>query len=229
MKNNYTNIKKDVQGSNHDQSARLKKIILCTFAAMIAFVVLFYVFSSIIDIEQLLAKLSNDYYDPTNQTIIFFEPDYDENIFENEKYMGLDRNIYIYDIATGVTESLETEDYEEYNDSVKFMVDFVNSIINGDADTYNQFFSDECIEGGYVQLKETFTMQKLYNIKITTLSEEEIQDDTNNYTKYEFILEYMIMQNNGTFRTDIDSDASKKQYITVIELDGELLIDKIIT
>ena len=176
-----------------------------------------------------MAKLSNDYYDPTNQTIIFFEPDYDENIFENEKYMGLDRNIYIYDIATGVTESLETEDYEEYNDSVKFMVDFVNSIINGDADTYNQFFSDECIEGGYVQLKETFTMQKLYNIKITTLSEEEIQNDTNNYTKYEFILEYMIMQNNGTFRTDIDSDASKKQYITVIELDGELLIDKIIT
>ena len=225
MKNKSENIEPIKQGNVPDKSAHLKKVILYIFAGMVAFVILFYIFSSVINVEELLSSISDDKYNPTKQTIIFFEPNYEENIFEDTKYMGLDRNIYIYNIATGVTESLEQEDYEEYSDAVKLMVDLINSIINGDAETYNKFFSNECIAGGYVQLKEEFTMQKLYNIQITQLSEE----DNNNYTKYEFILEYMIMQNNGTFRTDIDSNASKKQYITITDRTGELLIDSIVT
>ena len=226
MNNDYENIELSKKGSTPDKSAHLKKVILCIFAGMVAFVILFYIFSSVVNVEKLLSSLNNNKYNPTKQTIIFFEPNYDENIFEDTKYMGLDRNIYIYDIATGVTESLEQEDYEEYSDAVKLMVDLINSIINGDAETYNNFFSSECVANGHVQLKEEFTMQKLYNIQITQLSTE---DDDSNYTKYEFILEYMIMQNNGTFRTDIDSDASKKQYITITDQTGELLIDSIIT
>ena len=69
-------------------------------------------------------------------------------------------------------------------------------------------------------------MQKLYNIKITRMSEEDVSENGQNYTKYEFILEYMIHQNNGTFRTDIGSDASKKQYITLTDRTGELLISQ---
>ena len=225
MKNKPENNELDKQGSVSDNSAHIKKVILYIFAGMVAFVILFYIFSSVINVEELLSSINKDRYNSTKQTIIFFEPNYDENIFEDTKYMGLDRNIYIYDIATGVTESLEQEDYEEYSDAVKLMVDLINSIINGDAATYNEFFSSECVDGGYVQLKEAFTMQKLYNIQITLLSEE----DNDNYTKYEFILEYMIMQNNGTFRTDIDSNASKKQYITITDRTGELLIDSIVT
>lgn len=229
MSKNFENSKSVGQRSGVHESARLKKIILCTFAGMVAFVILFYIFSTFVDIEKLLSSLNTNEFNPTNQTIIFFEPNYEENIFDDTQYMGLDRNIYIYDISTGVTESLEPEDYEEYSDSVKTMVDFVNSIIAGDAETYNDFFSNKSIENGSAQLKESFTMQKLYNIKITRLSEEDMSVNGNNYTKYEFILEYMIMQNNGTFRTDIDSDASKKQYITLSNQDGELRIDNIIT
>lgn len=229
MENQSQRPKINEQGGYPNKTADLKKIILCIFAAMVAFVILFYIFSSIIDFEGILSSIKNDTYNPTNQTIIFFEPNYDENIFDDTRYMGLDRNIYIYDIATGLTESLEPEDYEEYSDAVKLMVDFINAIINGDAETYNSFFSDKCIDAGNVQLKEAFTMQKLYNIQITQVSEEELSSDGYNYTKYEFILEYMIMQNNGTFRTDIDSDASKKQYITVSDYLGELCIDNIVT
>lgn len=227
MKNINENISAQEQRSATEQSAAMKKTILWIFVGMIAFVILFFTLSSLFDIDAFLDKISSDAYNPTKQTIVFFTPNYDEDIFADPVYMGLDRNIYIYDIASGVTESLEMDDYAEYGDSVQFMADFVNAIINGDAEAYNESFDDECFYSGSVEEKEAFTMQKLYNIKITRMSEEDASDNGANYTKYEFILEYMIYQNNGTFRTDIGSDASKKQYITVTDRSGKLWIEQI--
>ena len=49
--------------------------------------------------------------------------------------------------------------------------------------------------------------------------------DKDNYTKYNYRLEYMIRQNNGTFRTDVGSDATLVQYITVSEIKNRTVID----
>jgi len=211
----------------YEQSRKMKKTILYIFAGMVAFVILFFLMSSLVDFDLLAEKIGNETYNPTNQTIIFVTPDYDENIYEDSYYMGLDRNIYIYDIDTGMTESLEQEDYSGYGAGVKFMANFVNIIISGDARAYNKCFDVKCFENGDVEEKEAFTMQKLYNIKITRLSEEDVTENGNNYTKYEFALEYMIRHNNSTFRRDIGSDASKIQYITVTDRTGELLIEEV--
>ena len=40
-------------------------------------------------------------------------------------------------------------------------------------------------------------------------------------------VEYMIRQNNGTFRTDVGSDAIRKQGVVMTDREGELLIDAI--
>lgn len=211
----------------YEQSRKIKKTILHIFVGMVAFVILFFLMSSLVDFDLLAEKIGNKTYNPTNQTIIFVTPDYDENIYEDSYYMGLDRNIYIYDIDTGMTESLEQEDYSGYGAGVKFMADFVNIIISGDAEAYNECFDVKCFDTGDVEEKEAFTMQKLYNIKITRLSEEDVSENGNNYTKYEFALEYMIRHNNSTFRRDIGSDASKIQYITLTDRTGELLIEEV--
>lgn len=195
---------------------RLKKIIICIFAGMTAFVIIGYSVARLVDFDALLSP-STEYKQPN--TIIFATPNYDEDIFADDIYMGLDRNIYIYDIDTGLRESLEPDDYETYGDSVRFMSDFVNLIINGDADGYNScFVSDE-------YHKESFTKQKLYNIVITKLSEEEITEAGQTWTEYEFALEYMIRHNNGTLRLDLESDACRAQYMTVSDRSGRLLIE----
>lgn len=224
-----------IQGSDNtgnggaaEKSKKLKKNILFIFGGMIAFILLFYILSSVFDFDALLNKISGNTYNPTKQTIVFATPDYNEDIYKDSGYMSLDRNIYIYDVDTGMTESLEEEDFENYSDGVRFLSEFVRFIIDGDAESYNECFTDECFFNDSVEYKEAFTMQKLYEIKITRLSENEVTDSPNgNYTKYEYILEYMIRHNNGTFRTDIGSDASKKQYITLTDRTGKLLIEAI--
>lgn len=221
-----TNREELEQNNAYAQSKRMKRIIISVFAGMIGFIVLFYILSSVIDIDTIIANIGGNKYNPTKPTIVFVTPNYDEDIYKDAVYIGLDRNIYIYDINTGVTESLESDDYEAYGDGVKFMADFVNFIIEGDAESYNKCFENECFYNDSVEEKEAFTMQKLYNIKITRMSEDDVSENGQNYTKYEFVLEYMIHQNNGTFRTDIGSDASKKQYITLTDRTGNLLISK---
>lgn len=198
--------------------ARLKKIVIAILAGMTVFVAVGYAAMQLIDFDSLGAVSSTEKHP---NTIIFFTPNYDEDIYEDAVYLGLDRNIYIYDASVGLKESLEPEDYEVYGESVQLMADFVNSIIAGDVERYNSFFADD------EYYKESFTKQKLYNIVITTYGSEEITDGDETWTQYEFALEYMIRQNNGTLRLDLESDACRAQYITVSDRSGELLITSI--
>ena len=183
---------------------------------MTAFVALCYAAAQFIDFDSLFAPSDTE---KRPNTIIFATPDYDEDIYADAVYMGLDRNIYIYDVDTGLRESLEPEDFEQYGDSVRFMSDFVNAIIGGDVEKYNSCFAND------EYYKESFTKQKLYNIVITKLSYEEIEEGSRTWAQYEFALEYMIRHNNGTLRLDIESDACRAQYITVSDRSGELLIE----
>lgn len=195
--------------------AKIKKIIILIFAGMTLFVVLCYTLARFIDLDSLLKPRGTD---KRPNTIIFATPNYDEDIYADSGYMELDRNIYIYDVDTGLRESLEPDDYEVYGESVQFMSDFINSIIQGDVEKYNSFFADD------EYCKESFTKQKLYNIMITKLSVEELTENNETWTQYEFALEYMIRHNNGTLRLDIESDACRPQYITVTDRRGKLLI-----
>ncbi len=207
--------------------SHLKRIILFSLAGMVVFVFLFYAG------VYLYNKFGSDIiegnddvnYNPTNQTIIFYTPDYSEDIFKDTYYMGLDRGIYYCDPGTGVTVEIIKNEYDNYNDAVKLMYDFINYIIAGDAESYNACFSESYYQDGENQKKEAFTMQKLYNIKITKIAET--VSDSTGVSKYVYTLEYMIRQNNGTFRTDVGSDASRTQYITITDTSGKPLIDSI--
>ena len=207
------------RGRGREETKKLKRIILCCFAAMLLFIALYYTVPPLIEFVGEKFEERKSGYNPTRQTIIFHTPDYSEDIYKDEYYMGLDRSIYYREADTGVTVAVVPEDYDKYDASVRFMVDFVNYIIAGDAEGYNFCFEESYFEVEGQERKEAFTMQKLYNIVITKISKT---DDG-----YLFTLEYMIRNNNGTFRTDIGSDASRKQYITLSEKTGELLIERI--
>lgn len=213
-------MKKDKTANAQDEKSgldkRLKKIIIAIFAGMTAFVVIGYALVQFVDLDRLFQPADTE---KRPNTIVFVTPNYDEDIYADAVYMGLDRNICIYDVDTGLRESLEPEDFEAYDESVRFMYDFVNAIIGGDVEKYNSCFADAAYR------KEAFTKQKLYNILITKLSEEEIEDESGTWTEYEFVLEYMIRHNNGTLRLDIESDAIRAQYITVTDRSGEYLIE----
>ena len=61
---------------------------------------------------------------------------------------------------------------------------------------------------------------KITYIETSTSSEESIS-----VTSYDYWLEYKIRQNNGTFRHDIESDCSKKEYIRISNRNEDYSID----
>ena len=48
------------------------------------------------------------------------------------------------------------------------------------------------------------------------------------YTEYVMMVEYKIHENNGSFRKDVESDASKPQYFVINSSTGELLVMDIV-
>ncbi len=143
----------------------------------------------------------------------FATPDYDYDIFEDEKYLDKNRLIEYTD---GAVSRLITDDPSLYGVGVEFFSDYFDAVINGDVDAYNAMFTDEYKkEHG---AKSEFTMQKIYNITLEKLSENVIEEGAYKGVKrYTYRVTYMIMDNNGTFRSDMGSDAAVPQIIELLE------------
>ena len=177
-------------------------------------------------LQKVLDKKQNETpQDSTPQTIIFYTPDYDEDITKDPSYMQLDRSIYYADATTGVTVSLDEETYGEHGEATELLCRMIRSVIAGDHTAYNKLFSREYLS--VVDEKDTFTPQKLYNITLTYQSSESVEENGLKFDRYYYTVEYMIYKNNGTFRTDVGSDAIRKQTVVITNREGECLIDAV--
>jgi hypothetical protein len=155
-----------------------------------------------------------------------FYPTYEGNIMEYKAYLDLDRSVsYCADPAGyGETSTITEENRKDYSEGVLFLYDYVQTIIAGNTAAYNA-----CFNGNYYksnQRKEAFSPQMIYGTKITYVTEE--TDGADKLRVYR--LEYMIFQNDGTFRRDITSDASRPQNVLLrITPDGRISIENITT
>lgn len=206
------------------ENKKLKKRLIVVLLSVLAVIVILFGVSMMIDgyyekkDEEANAPIDYDFY----------PADYDEYIYNDVEYAEKIENGFIEytDNSTGLTLGIERDTAEEHGAEVVFMVDYIYSIIEGKASEYNGFFSDAYYAENDKHAE--FTMQKLYEVKITKESVEPIAENGGNYTKFVFVLEYKIFKNNGTFRNDI-GDGSKRQYITVTDRNGELGIDSVST
>ena len=154
----------------------------------------------------------------------FYPVDFGENIYEDEEYVELIKYGFISYTDSALTLGIEREDAVDFGKDVVFMMEYLYSIIEGDSEKYNAYFSDAYYKRH--DRKDAFTMQKLYDVEITKESVTTVTDKDVTYTQYRYSLVYKIFENNGSFRNDI-GDGAKKQYITFTDRDGELLIDDI--
>ena len=202
----------------------LKRRMLIVLGIILAVILLMSVLVTVLE-NWLAKKQIEQPIHGTPQTIIFHTPNYDEDITKDTSYMDLDRQIYYADPYTGVTVSLKSDSYWEHGDGVELLCHMIESIIAGNHEKYNRFFSD-----AYFDVEpetEPFTPQKLYNITITLQSREEVTEEGMTYDREIYVVEYMIRQNNGTFRTDVGSDAIRKQLIVLTDREGEMRIDTV--
>lgn len=192
-----------------DKKRKLKKISKIALisigglllAAVLAYVALYWV----------IPLLNNSGYEDWQ----FFEPDYDKNIFEDEVYMNMRRGIKYKRGGSEIV--LSEENVDEQHVTARFFYDYLNCIIEGDYESYPNFYTERCKNDRNFNCPEKFTMQALYDIRVALEFEPEVNDGvvTEIYT-----VEYRIYQNNGTYRRDILPDETRRRVFEVV-IDGE--------
>ena len=209
-----------------ESTRKLRRNMIIVLACMVTFAVIAIPLISFLNRIQNTGTAEEETKSPTS-SIIFATPDYEYDIMKDAEYLNLNRRIYHYDERSGVMEELTDQNIVGYGAAAIVLRDAINAIIAGDADAYNALFSNNYFAGHEPQ--SPFTMQRLYDIRITKINETTKSDERGKYTQYEYDVEYKIRLNDGTFRTDIGHDESKKQFFILSDsATGEVLIDQIL-
>lgn len=176
------------------------------------------------DLDIFKKETEQTVYDGKGQhRISLYEPDWESDIFQNSEW--LEKNRFITYTENGMSIGLVDFDYKAYGEPVVMFGEYVDALMNGDAELVNSFYTDSYFETH--ERFERITMQKLYNIEVEYLSESDITKNGRTVTQYIYKFSYMIMENDGTFRDDMVSDATRPQYYTLIEEDGSIKISDV--
>ncbi len=197
--------KRDIAPENRRDTASDKKKIK---KAAIAVICVFAFLGLLLGVLAIITELLEPEYDDTSyEDFRFFEADYNKNIFEDELYLSRDRNIYYNRYGT---ESILTEsNADDISVSADFFLDYFNCVINGDYQSYPQFFTNECLNSDGFTLPEKFTMQGLYDIHVNLYNANVGDEDNGEVVTEIYEVSYRIFENNGTFRSDILPDETR--------------------
>lgn len=195
---------------------RLVRILICIFGAAVL----------VIGVAVAVALLTKPDETPVEYGEEFFYPTYQGDIMQYESYLELDRKIqYCADPSgQGMTTSIEDDNEDEFPASVLFLRDYIQTVIAGDVNAYNAMFNEAYYEENEPQ--KPFSPQMIYRTRITYRLEQMDGEDK----MIAYWLEYMIFENDGSFRRDIASNASRRQNVVLrIKPDGTITIEELTT
>ncbi len=169
--------------------------------------------------EKKEVKKATSMYSDKLYSYIFHKCEDDFDVTTDEWYMQLDRSLHYK--SGNVSVMVLDEELSGYNNAVKFFKTYFETVVAGDEETYNTYFTDRYYENNDPYI--SFAPQMIYDIEVEQLSEKSHDDGT---TSWSFNVKYKIHKNNGTFRNDLDSDSTKTLYYELIgDKQGNVKID----
>lgn len=216
--------KKEKTPRPREQKIRVLKIIGVCVAALVVLSLL-----NMIDFDALYLKMFSPkpLSDTTgNKQITFATPNYSENIFDDPDYMAQVRDIRYTEGALSTI--ISDDSHAQYGVGVVLLHNYLEAVIAGDAEALPGFFTEDYKKKN--KFPEKFTMQKIYEPEIEFYSKNVFnQGKPDQITRYEYLMRYRIMDNNGTFRSDVGSDAAVPEIYEILVYDstGEVLINSI--
>lgn len=209
---NVTSKKRKKLGGN-----KILIIIIAACVALIIAVVIALAVLSGID----FGKESGSAYPPLDPSELAETKEEGFDILEYDEYLEMNRTVMLKDKNSGVSQSIDDSNYKNQGEGVAILYELLQAIIDGDAEAYNSMVTKEV--GHY----ESFTQQQLYDMVITRVSQETVQDKNGSYHQYVFTLEYKIRENNGSFKNNLSSDTSRPVTVVVNNSSGKLKIVEI--
>lgn len=160
----------------------------------------------------------------SGKPIVFADPALSADIFSDEEYLELDRDVYLEsgDDVARIRTAIDEESYLRQPAEVRMLIAWITAARDGDAAGYNACLSPEYRQKSGA--KALFTQQKLYDI---TIREHTIDVAVpEGYASVScYGVAYKIKDNNGSLRDDMGSDAELEQYVYVVkDRDGQAAI-----
>lgn len=187
---------------NDNNKLNIKKRIVKTVCFLVAVVLGLFAVVSVGDF--LVGKLASKKFDLTvkQDGIYYFPEDYSTDINERLLYTVKERRVYLVD-ASRVGGYL-TEDNPITNSKVGVLFNsYFEALVNGDSVALDSLFTDNYFKA-HVNPKR-FTPQMVYDIKVEFYNS---QSSDEGYIE-RYIVSFKLMENNGSFRADVRSDAAK--------------------
>lgn len=161
----------------------------------------------------------------STEEIVYYEANYDENIFENEDYLNKVRDVEYN--SNGYSILLTEQNYSSLEEEHKFFYDYFNAIKNGNAEAYNSFFAEDYFTTDNPK-KDKFTMQMIYDINVDYQEVVKLEYKGEKIDVLDYIVRYKILNNNGTFRLGFNDDAVIPQHYLIYKIDGKYKILNIV-
>ncbi len=155
-----------------------------------------------------------------NDDLVFAEADYETDILKDPFYLMCNRDV-IYTV-NGDSEPINSDNVHSFGDCAKLFLDYFDTVIKGDCNTYPSFFTEEYKRKN--RLPEKFTMQRLYDIEVSQFSSEVRDYNGKQVLCTHFIVSYRIQYNNGTFRGDFNKNDMKPLLFSLLSDNGKVLI-----
>ena len=162
-----------------------------------------------------------------DREIFLYTPDWDTDISTLSAYQALVKNI-VYSPDGLNTVAVDKNTYVSVGgNGLKFMADYVDTIIRGDHEKLNSMFTDDYFKDH--KKYSAFPQQKLFEVRITKYSYSAPEYQSSNIRDYYYIISYRIYRNDGLFRDDIDDSCELPQLLKLLLYpDGTIKIDDII-
>lgn len=204
------------------QSFSKKKKILITWCIVLGSLLLLYLFTLLLE-NTTTSDKNNNVHSNDSPRIDLWEADFEENIFLDDVYMQLDRDIHYKN--GNITYTIPLDKYENYEAEIAFWGDYFHTVIHGESEQLNHFYTNDYLaQNGKF---ENFTMQKIYDIAIERRTVSEIEKDGKRFTQIFYLVEYKIYHNNGTFRNDIPPDSVVPLFFEVLHTETDIKINSV--
>ncbi len=162
-----------------------------------------------------------------DREIFLYTPDWETDISTLPAYQALVNDI-IFSADGSNAQAVNKDTYMTVGGKgLKFMADYVDTIISGDHEKLNSMFTDDYFKE-YAKYS-AFPQQKLYEIRITQYSYKSPEYYYSNVSDLYYIISYRIYRNDGLFRNDIDDSCELPQLLKLLVYpDGTIKIDDVI-
>ncbi len=142
----------------------------------------------------------------------FTEPVEEEDIFKDEDWLGLNRQINFG--TESEFRAIDETSAESHGEYAEFFYRFFSSIIYGDENEYGACFSEDYPKN---HLASSFTPQKLYEMYALEVGDGNVKSASGDEIPAKiFKVEYKILDNNGTFRSDLYGSGTKPEYFYLV-------------